>query len=230
MSSQGLTRPLVSRRARPVAIAIMGVAFLVLIPLSVWLHDTRDPTGFDNAVRGWLFRHFGTTAQRTLLGLSEPVLAIGIVVGVAVIAALRRRWEVAAVAVVGPGVAVVMSTVILKPIVNRLFGQAAVLSHGVLPAGYAFPSGHETGLTAATTLLALLLLRAPVPRPAKIVGVLVAVVWTVAGAAGLVRSNYHYALDTVGGACVSMIVVIGTALVVDAALPDRLRWVRGGVS
>jgi len=212
-------RPLIGGRARIAAWVLIGFAFTMFLALALRLHDTSEPTSFDNAFAAWLFGHTGTVAQHGLLVLSEPGLTIGVVVLIALLAAVLRRWDVVAFAVVGPGAAVVLSTEILKPIVNRLLGHVAdVTTAGFVP-GYAFPSGHETALASATTVLGVLLLRGPFDVRTKAIGLGVTVVWTVAGAAGLVRNGYHYVTDTIGGACVAIVVVLGTALVVDAVRP-----------
>lgn len=213
--------PLISGRGRIAAWVLIGFACTVFLALALALHDTSEPTSFDNAFAGWLYRHTGTTAQRGLLVLSEPGLTIGVVVLIALLAALMRRWAIVAFAVVGPGSAVVLSTVILKPIVHRLFGHVDDVTTAVFGPGYAFPSGHETGLASATTVLSVLLLRGPLEVRTKAIGLGVTVVWTVAGAAGLVRNGYHFVTDTIGGACVAIVVVLGTALVVDAVRPRR---------
>jgi undecaprenyl-diphosphatase len=119
--------------------------------------------------------------------------------------ALRRR-RLAVVAVVGPGLTAVATTV-LKPVIGRTI-------HG----GYlAYPSGH----TAAATVLALVvtMLAVDLLRTGRLPGVLL--ILTGAGAAGAtmawsqVTLGAHYPTDTIGGFCTAMAVVPATASLVD---------------
>lgn len=212
-------RPLIVPSWRPAALVAVGLAFIGLVGLGVALHDTSDPTAFDNAVIRWLLAHTGAGAQQTLLGLSDPALVLVLLGAVAVGGAVARRWELVAVTVAGPLVALLLTEVVLKRVVNRAFGVIVELTYGVVPAGPAFPSGHETGLASLTTVLLLVLGRARVGRRVRVAGVGVLMLWTIAGALGLVRSHYHYATDTVGAICVSVLCVLGIAVLVDALAP-----------
>ena len=100
-------------------------------------------------------------------------------------------------------------------------GLGEQATHGLLPAGYAFPSGHETALTSAVLVLLVLVLRSNLSGRRRALAVGIALLWIVLGAAGLVRNLYHYATDTVGGICVATVVVLGAALVVDAVTARR---------
>jgi undecaprenyl-diphosphatase len=213
---QRIRRPLIAPAWRPVAFSVFLVALVGLATLSIGLHDKGTGTGFDNATLRWLLAHTSTGVQQLLLGLSEPTLVLVLLAAIALIAGLMRRWDVVALAVVGPAVALILTEVVLKPIVHRLFGLRFELSHGLAQAGPAFPSGHETGLASLTTVLIILIGRAPLSRRVRIIGATVLALWAVAGAVGLVRSYYHYATDTVGGACVGGVCVVGVALILDA--------------
>jgi membrane-associated phospholipid phosphatase len=189
---QRIRRPLIAPAWRPVAFSVFLVALVGLATLSIGLHDKGTGTGFDNATLRWLLAHTSTGVQQLLLGLSEPTLVLVLLAAIALIAGLMRRWDVVALAVVGPAVALILTEVVLKPIVHRLFGLRFELSHGLAQAGPAFPSG------------------------IRFIGATVLALWAVAGAVGLVRSYYHYATDTVGGACVGVVCVVGVALILDA--------------
>lgn len=160
----------------------------------------------------------GHLVRDLLLGLSEPVLTIGTAGVVAFVALVHRRWDVLTVAVAGPTIALLLSTFVLKPSINRLYGDVELITRGKLKAGYAFPSGHETGLASVTVLLAALLLGSNwAPVRVKAAGVAALTVWTFLGAAGLVRAGYHYATDTIGGFLLGLVLVLAVALVVDRA-------------
>ncbi|MEO9138884.1 MAG: phosphatase PAP2 family protein [Jatrophihabitans sp.] len=213
-------RPLIDSGGRRFVVAIIAVAVAAFVTMALWLHGTRDPTAFDANVRDWLNAHTGHLARDLLLGLSDPILTIGAAGIVALVALMRRRWDFLTLAVAGPTIALLLSTYVLKPSINRLYGDVELISHGKLKAGYAFPSGHETGLASVTVLLAVLLLgsnRAPVR--VKAAGVAALTIWTLLGAAGLVRAGYHYATDTIGGFLLGLVLVLAVALVVDQVAP-----------
>lgn len=211
--------PLLGPRGLPYAVVLMGVAFLAFVAMAVWLSGDADGAAFDLPLDTWLLDHTGTTTAEVLLAVSEPGLTMGIVGVVVVGTALARRWDLAIFALVGPPLAVLVGSEILKPIIDRQYGLAEQLSGGAVQAGYAFPSGHETALTGVVVMLCVLLLRTTCGRRAKTIGVVVGALWVVVGAIGLVRNHYHYATDTLGGMCVGTVVVLATALVVDAAWP-----------
>lgn len=208
--------PLIAASWRPAVATAVIVALTGLVALGIALRDDHDGTRFDDAVLTWLLSHVGAVAQQALLVLAEPALVLVLLAVIAVLAALLRRWDVLVLAVVGPAAALILTEIVLKPSVNRTVGLVVDLPTGPGPAGAAFPSGHETGLASLTTVLLILLARAPVSRRVRAVSVAALVLWTVGGALGLVRSLYHFATDTVGAICVSVVCVAGVALLVDA--------------
>jgi membrane-associated phospholipid phosphatase len=207
--------PLIADRWRRAAITLIAVAVAGLVALSVAFSDDRRPSAFDSWAVQRLYAHVGPNLARAMLGATEPLLTLSVCVLVAVVALAYRRWDIAAVTVVAPIAAVVLSEVILKPIIGRRLSFSVHERLITIP-GYAFPSGHETGLTSLTAECALLVLRAPISAAKRGVAVSLLGVWTVIGALGLVRNGYHYVTDTVGGICVSIICVFGIALLVDA--------------
>jgi membrane-associated phospholipid phosphatase len=70
-------------------------------------------------------------------------------------------------------------------------------------------------------VLSVLLLRTSWHGGVKTAILAVFAAWTVLGAVGLVRIFAHYPSDTAGAVCVSVAVVLSTALVVDA-VADRV--------
>lgn len=165
---------------------------------------------------GWLDR-WAQTAIKSLLPQPGPAALLIDLVGeplvtvvlagllVAACLALGRR-RLAVVAVAGPGLTGVATTV-LKPVIGRTI-------HGSY---FSYPSGHTaaaTVLALVVTLLAVDLLRAP-----RLPGVLL--ILAGAGAAGAMMAwsqvalGAHYPTDTIGGFCTAMTVVPATALLVD---------------
>jgi membrane-associated phospholipid phosphatase len=191
-----------------VIVAAAGVA-----ALSIGLHDVSSTTDFDTDVNRQVFTHIGETGSQILLGLSEPALSTGLLVLIAVVAALARRWEVTALAVIGPTVALLVTEVVLKPLVNRTLVPDPVQTSSLINS--AFPSGHETGLVSLLLVLGLLLPRLRVTTMTRAALVVVLVIWALLAAIGLVRGHYHYATDTVGGIGVAVAVVGSAALAID---------------
>ncbi len=220
--------PIIARSWRGPTLLAVLLAAAGVVALSIGLHDVSSTTGFDTDVNRQVFTHIGETGSQILLGLSEPALSTGLLVLVAVIAALTRRWEVTALAVIGPTVALLMTEVVLKPLVNRTLTPDTPQGPGLINS--AFPSGHETGLVSLLLVLGLLLPRLRVTRTTRTAVVLGFVVWALLAAIGLVRGHYHYATDTVGGIAVAIAVVLAAALAIDqcgavlAARNRQLTW------
>ena len=83
--------------------------------------------------------------------LSEPVLTVGAVLVVGLVALVRRDWPVAALTAIGPALGLVLESYVLKPAIDRRYGLIEELSEGAVKAGYAFPSGHQTGINFLVT-------------------------------------------------------------------------------
>lgn len=197
------------------------LAAAVVVALGIALHD-RQGTTLDTSVADALHRHIGDGLSWALLGLSSPGISVGVLAMVFLGALLARSWPVAALALVGPLVALGVTEKLLKPLVHREI--RFTLPDGVVTQGIAFPSGHETGLVSMLIVLALLLSRVRLRAPARVAWYVLLVLWSVIGAVGLVRADYHFLTDTIGGAAVAIACVCGTALVIDAL---ATRWAGG---
>lgn len=206
------------------AAIVAGVAGAVVVALGIALHDGQD-TGFDKWVSDEFYLHIGETGHVLLLGLSETGVSVGMLALVVAAALLARAWNVALLAIAGPLVAVGMTELILKPVVHR--AVVPVLGGLGYPA-HSYPSGHETGLVAMLTVLALLLARVRLGPVGRMYGYGVLVVWAVCGAVGLVRGFYHFATDTIGGVGVAVACVLVVAFAIDATAirVDRMRRTR----
>lgn len=189
-----LVEPTVARQllvpARGAAAAAVAISIACFAVLAVWVHDTRVPKGIDTAMVNWLVRHVGAVVQQTTIAVTDPVLTVGTCTTVAVVCLLIKRRDVAALAVFGPLAGLFLESYVLKPSINRLF-VARDVSSGVVTSGYAFPSGHQTGVTSAAVLLTVLVLHAAWSRRAKTVAVAMLALWTAIGALALVRSGFQ---------------------------------------
>lgn len=150
-----------------------------------------------------------------LIDLVGEPLVTGVLAGVlAATCLVLRRRRLTLVAIASPVLAA-LTVMALKPVTGRTI-------HG----GYlAYPSGH----TAAATALALVvaLLAADVLRAGRVPGMLL--VLAAVGTSGVtmawsqVALGAHYPTDTLGGFCTAMVIVPGTAALVDwfAGRPRR---------
>lgn len=208
--------PLVPRHLRARTIVVAVVAAIVVAVLAVLLHGKRE-TSVDLSITRWLYVHIRSWwIARKLLSLSAPAFEIGVLAAVAVGAMLRRLWNIAIFAVVAPVAAVALSEFVLKPLVHRQLGGVS------FPISDAYPSGHETGIAALLTVLAVLTFRTAWNAAAKTAILVVFALWAVAAAIGLIRNFAHYPSDTVGGVGVAAAVVPLCALVIDAVTSRRV--------
>lgn len=191
-----------------------AVAVALVATLAVLVH--RSSTAFDTWIYRELYRHIGTSGASSLLDVSSPRLSIALLAVVVLFGAILRRWDIAALAVLGPAAAMVCTEWVLKPLIGRPLVIGAYTVRGV------FPSGHETIVSATAFVLLIVLGRLPLRPAVRGVGVGLLATWTLLAAVGLVRNYWHYATDTIGGCCVSVAVVSSIALGIDW-LGARLR-------
>jgi len=139
-----------------------------------------------------------------VVGVGLPLGALIGVLGLAVIAWCRRDGRALILCLVGPALAVVMTDVVLKPLVDRHLGG-----------GLAYPSGHATGAAAVSALMLILLHRWRGWRATAWLAPLAFAIPVGMGLA-LVRLAFHYPTDVVGGTAMGMATVIAVAVFLDA--------------
>ena len=210
-----MSAPLIQHSWRRAAVVAIGLGALVATVLGVLLfHGGR--TRVDLWVFHVLDAHIGARGASDLLWATEPLLAVGLLCIVVLVAVALRRLDVVLLAIAGPVLGVVLSSEILKPLLGRRLGPG-VLGNGpmlVTRAG-SYPSGHETGVTTTALVLFLVCCQLPWRRWLKATVAAVLLAWIVVAAVALVRNFYHYATDTVGGVGVSLVVVLSLALLID---------------
>lgn len=175
-----------------------AVGALVFVALAVLVHDSTFPVATGSGSVALAVDFFG-----------EPIGAV-VVLGVLVAATLpARSWRWSAVAVLGPGLTVVATTV-AKPLVGRMINGPHL----------SYPSGHTAYATAVGLVAALLLARrvgAFVPLT-----IVVPAVFGAAMAWAQVSLGAHYVTDTVGGYATALAVTATTALLLPARTPAPL--------
>jgi undecaprenyl-diphosphatase len=202
------------------AIVVAGVAAAVMIVLGVRYAGTSAAGPLDRAIDERLIVRLGFVHLRLVhdlanLGGSAVVAVATVVLVVALL--WWRRHRAALLAALAPVVAGAVTEWILKPLIDRnLFDGENY--------GWSMPSGHSTGAFSVAFVIVVALVGGQVPRVSRSAGLavsFVAVALAAAAAVGLVASGYHYATDTVGGACVALVVVLGLAFVLDVVAE---RW------
>jgi undecaprenyl-diphosphatase len=146
---------------------------------------------------------------RLVIGLFDPVPLAVIVTALAAVCLAVGRRRLAVLAVAGP-VLSGLTTTLLKPVIERTKNGELV-----------YPSGHMAASVAVALVVALLLVSVLRPRPWVRIAVLVAIPGMTGAVMGLAMTvtNYHYLTDAVGGFCVAVAVVTGLALVLDGWPP-----------
>lgn len=204
--------PLVAPRLRkPVA----AVAVLAAVGVAVlgW-HFAGDTSAghLDRTVADDLEMRHGVARflGQGFADLGDPVPAALVLALLAALAFFARGPRGLALAVLGPLLAMVTTSLVLKPLIDRTrYGDLA------------FPSGHTTAVGSMALAAAVLLLGwVPVPRALRWVGAIALTLLVVAVGTSLVGRGIHYPTDTVGAVGVVLAVVLLVALVIDV-VADR---------
>lgn len=200
--------PLVAPRFRgPVVV----VALLAAAGVAVLGSHVAGDTGaghLDRAVAGDVTMRHGVARVlgQGFADLGDPLPVAVLLAVLAVVAFLARGPRGLALAVLGPLLAMVTTSLVLKPLVDRTrYGDLA------------FPSGHTTAVGSMALAAAVLLVGwVRVPRALRWAGAAALALLVVAVGTSLVGRGIHYPTDTVGAVGVVLAVVPLVALVVDA--------------
>ena len=200
---------------RPWAGAIIAVSVLVTAGLGVHYANQRHPGRVDVSIDGRLQRDLARhrRALDDIITLADPRNVVIVGVALAAVFFWRGRRRLALLSLLGPLVAVGLTDLALKPLINRRF-------RGLL----SFPSGHTTASVALATVVVVAMLGASHPDWSPVARWLVAAVvaaTAISVAIALVGADYHYATDTIGGAALAIAAVMSCALVIDMAA-DRV--------
>lgn len=206
-------RPLVAAHMRRPALVVIAVAVVLTAVLALRYAGDNDPSRIDAALDGLaaraLHNEFFDSVDAYFIKLGDPKWLLLLVLGVAALAALARRWPAMLLVVLAAVVAVGLVKLVLKPLVGRHIGE--VLS---------FPSTHVTGTATVAVAVAVILLTARWPRrlwlriAASFLPLAVAAIVTLA----VVAERTHYTTDTAAAWCVAIAVVLSTALVIDTVI------------
>lgn len=140
---------------------------------------------------------------RVLTGPTHPIVVYPLIALTVGIAVFRRWWHRAVLAVAAPGLCVLLTELVFKPLVGRVH-------EGV----YAYPSGHTVSAVATLAVAALVIGVEWSPRPRlALLGLFL--LGCVILAVGLVGMDYHYFTDTIGGFGVALGVTLPLTLLAD---------------
>ncbi|MHC1562391.1 phosphatase PAP2 family protein [Actinomycetospora sp. C-140] len=143
---------------------------------------------------------------RGFAALGGPLPVVVALLLLAPLAWYLRRGRGLGLVLAGPTTAMVVTSLVLKPLVERTRG-------GEL----AFPSGHTTSVASIAVTCAVLVLGLPtLPRALRLLAVAGLAALVVAVGVSLVVRGIHYPTDTLGALGVAVAVVLGVALAVDA--------------
>jgi membrane-associated phospholipid phosphatase len=202
---------LVPRPLDRTAVVLSAACAVVLTALAVRYHGGHQPGGFDERVYGTLTKVGLPRGPLTRVVDVVPPTFVGLVAVLTVVLAAQRRWRAAALATLGPGLALLV-TEVGKPVVGRSLD-------GML----ALPSGHTTGVASVVATIAVLRIsRARQVGRAAVLWLLAVTLAAAAIGLAMVTLRFHYATDVIAGYCVGVAVPLAVALVIDG-VPHRNR-------
>ncbi|NIH82805.1 undecaprenyl-diphosphatase [Amycolatopsis viridis] len=197
-------QPLLPAPAARVLHVTAAVAAVVVVLLGVLNAGHTEPGWFDAWVQPAATRSVGAawSAAIAVDFLGEPRGSVTVVVVLAVLFAVLRRWRVLALALAGPGLTIAV-TALGKPLADRTI-HTVYLS---------YPSGHTAFVTAVTLAVAMPL--AGRLRAGPVVVLACALVTGAYAGWAQVGLSAHYATDAIGGFCTAVAVVPATATLID---------------
>jgi membrane-associated phospholipid phosphatase len=187
--------------------------FLLLGALTVVVWHANGPTSLDRTLgaRARLNDLAPRRFFRQLTDLGSPPVIAVLGLGLTVLAWRARDRFGAALAVLGPGVAVFLTEVVAKPVIDRHKGS-----------GVSFPSGHTTAAAAVAAVAVILVFRAWGRRRALVAAILASLL-PLTVALGVVQLGVHYLTDAAGGIALGAGTVLATAAGLSAAWPNLVR-------
>ena len=203
-------RRLLPRQLRAAAIGVALAASAVTAILGAHFANVSLAGPIDRALDGRLVDrlagHQQLVDRLASLGNSQVIIVVTLMMVIALLVLHRPRG--ALLAALAPAVAGGVTEFLLKPLVGRTYkGELA------------FPSGHTAGVFAVAFVVIMLVFDPKPPRlPVAVQFALSFVMLALATgvAAALIAARYHYATDTVGGACVALAAVLSLSVAADA--------------
>lgn len=199
---------LLPARFRLPALLIALAGWAEMLVLGFHFAGQGRPDSFDASVASTAYRYIG---QRSVLAhiLVSPSDTATVYAAIAIVfcfGLFARSWAIAALSLLGPGIAIAITEILLKPGFDRTFPRG----------GLSYPSGHtvsSVGVFTVALLVALTLLHS---RRGRIIAWAVYLVLIAALTVGLVAMRYHYLTDIIGGYGMALGVVLPVAAGISA--------------
>lgn len=195
---------------------VVSLAVSVFVVLAVRYSGGSAAGRFDTRVTSILDADSSPESLKFLVTACGPVTVGAMTLALALLALALRRRRLALLAIVGPLLTGLVTTLV-KPLAGRIIDGDSL----------SFPSGHtgaasSLGLVGALFLVDALCLGAPAAIATLMLGAFVP--GGVMGIA-LVINGWHYPTDTIGGFCAAVSMVLGSALVIERIAERRPRTV-----
>ncbi|MEV0064592.1 phosphatase PAP2 family protein [Nocardia sp. NPDC050718] len=178
-----------------------GAALTAALPLT--FPADGGPSGLDAAVADPITAAVSPGLAQVLVAPSNAPVVLVLLLAAVGWFAVRRRWWAAVTMLVVPELALVINTVVLKPLWDRRM-------HDYL----AYPSGHTVHMVAVATTFACLV----TTLTARVVIATLTVLALAAIVPGMVVLGYHRPTDVLGGAAAAASLTMALCL-----LAERLR-------
>jgi membrane-associated phospholipid phosphatase len=188
------------------ALVVVVVAVLITGALGVRYAGDSHPAWLDQVALSMAREWFPMPRALAMVVISsyDPVPLAVLIVALAAVCLVVGRRELAVLAVTGPVLTGIVTTVV-KPVIERT-------KNGDL----SYPSGHMGSAVAIAVVVGLLLVSLLGPRRwVSAVAVAVPVLWGATVGLAMTVTNYHYWTDAVGGFCTAVAVVLSLALLID---------------
>lgn len=173
------------------AVVCALLALALALALGIAFAGDHAPSGIDDTARSAVIALPHGVLRALVLPTEPYVLLPALALLITWCLRTSRPWDALFVAL-GPSVAVVVNTWVLKPLFDRWKGDTLV-----------YPSGHTVSMVA--TLVVVFVLVRGLARAITAVG---GVVLLVGVAVGMVRLGYHHLTDVVGGAFFAVFAVL----------------------
>ncbi|MCA1683398.1 MAG: hypothetical protein LC685_05375 [Actinobacteria bacterium] len=209
MNEHRAALPRFLRRPAATAVALAALGFLVFAArYADSAKAGRLDTHIENMVNAFALDKYPVLS---VVSLGNPLPVATAALALSGLSLMLGRRRLAVLAILGPSLTGVATTV-FKPLIGRtLYGY------------FIYPSGHEGAATALGLVSALLLVNVLRTGPWLSASLLAAGAVVTGGgmAVALVAVGFHYPTDTVGGFCTAVAVVLGTALVLERLADGR---------
>ena len=194
-------------------ISVLAAVLFVVLTVGVMQHASWVTAYDESGVA--LIRHFSATKAVTFF--AQPATGVVLTAIVVIIAALRRRWRIAAYI----ATSVIGSTVLMKIIKTIVQRPRPTVDRIIPESGFSFPSGHSVNAVAfygALLVLAFFYLRR---RWLKMLVMLVLAAEIVLLPISRVYLGVHYPSDVTAGLLLGLVVMLTATTVV--LQPQKLK-------